>query len=116
MNSKHTVKDYLLLYAAFGIFSGNSIMGKLASGYPMLSLPFLCFYGAGIGFLLVYAVIWQKLLKRFELTVAYSNKPIVTLLGMVWGVVLFHEPLTWNMILGAAVILFGIWLVVASHE
>jgi len=116
MNGEHAIKDYLLLYAAIVIFSLSSIMSKLASGYSIMSVPFLFFYGMSIGFLLVYAFIWQKVLKRFELTVAYSNKPIVTLLGMVWGVVLFHEPLTWNMILGAAIILLGIWLVVASHE
>ncbi len=116
MNNRYTIKDYLFLYAAFAIFSLNSIMSKLASGYPLLSLPFLFFYGASIGILLVYAVIWQKVLKRFELTVAYSNKPVVTLLEMVWGVVLFRDPLTWNMFLGAAIILLGIWLVAVSHE
>ena len=62
-----------------------------------------------------YAVIWQQVLKRFELSVAYAVKPITTLLTMVWGVLLFHETVRWNMILGAAVILLGIRLAVTDH-
>ena len=66
--------------------------------------------------LFVYALLWQKVLKKFELSVAYANRPVVTLFGMLWGVLLFDETLTWNMALGALIIVFGIWMVITSDD
>lgn len=108
--------DYLFLYIAFFIFSCSSIFNKIASRYPLLSIRFLMFYALGLGVMVVYAFLWQKVLKRFELSVAYANRPVVTLFGMLWGVLLFHETITWNMVLGAIVIVFGIWLVITGNE
>ena len=115
MLKKNTLFDYLLLYGAFLFFSCSGIMGKLASGYPTFSPGFLFFYGCELAILAVYAFIWQQVLKRFELITAYANRPVVTLLGMVWGVVLFHESIRWNMLPGAALIFWGIRLVVTDR-
>ena len=90
-------------------------MGKLASGYPTFSPGFLFFYGCELAIMTVYAFLWQKVLKRFDLITAYSNRPVVTLLAMIWGVVLFHESVSWNMIPGAVLIFFGIRLVVTDR-
>ena len=109
------IKDYVLLYFAFLLFSVTSIMNKLASGYELFSLSFLLFYGLGLLILMIYAVLWQKVLTRFDLAVAYANRPVVTLLGVAWGILLFHETLTWNMVLGAGIILSGIRLVVSEY-
>ena len=109
------VKDYILLYLAFFLFSFTSVMNKLASGYDLFSLLFFLFYGLGLLILLIYAVLWQKVLARFDLAVAYANRPVVTLLGVVWGILLFREVLTWNMVLGAGIILCGIRLVVSEY-
>ncbi|RKJ47516.1 transporter [bacterium 1XD42-1] len=110
------VKNYLLLYTAFFLFSITSVMNKLASGNGFFSLNFFFFYGLGLFILFLYAILWQKVLMQFDLAVAYANRPIVTLLGVIWGVLLFHEPLKWNMVLGAAIILVGIRLMVREHE
>lgn len=111
---KRTYADYGLLYFAVAVYSVSSVCSKLASGNPLLSWKFILFYGASILILMVYAVLWQMVLKRFPLSTAYAIKPVTMLLSMVWGVVLFHEAVSWNMILGAAIILFGI-RVVTSH-
>ena len=108
-------RKYLLLYFAIIIYSCCSICNKLASGYPILSWEFILFYGLGIAVLGIYAVLWQIVLKRFDLSVAYSNKPLTTLLSMIWGIILFGEPVSWNMLIGAAVILLGIRVVVSEH-
>lgn len=110
------VKNYLLLYAAFVLFSITSVMNKLASSYDFFSLSFLLFYGLGFFILFLYAILWQKVLIRFELAVAYANRPVVILLGVAWGILLFHEPLKWNMVLGAVIILMGIRLTVIDYE
>lgn len=114
MRDKAAARDYLLLYGAFFIFSTSSVMNKLASGQAWLSLRFLLFYGLGLMALLIYALLWQRVLKRMDLAVAYANRSLVTLLSMMWGILLFHETLTWKMVLGAAVILIGIRMVVTE--
>jgi drug/metabolite transporter (DMT)-like permease len=88
----------------------------MASGYPTLSTWFVVYYGISILILMVYAVLWQLVLKRVELSRAYAMKPITTLLSMFWGVALFQEEITWNMLLGAMVILFGIRMAVGENE
>lgn len=115
MDGKITAKDYLLLYTSFIIFSASSIMNKLASRYTLFSFRFLLFYGLSLSVLLLYAFLWQKVLRRFDLAVAYANRSVVTLLGMAWGILLFHEALTWKMVLGAVIILFGVRIVGAEH-
>lgn len=110
------LKDYILLYLTFLLFSAASIVNKLASGYDLFSLSFLLFYGSGLLILLIYAVLWQKILTRFDLTVAYANRASVTLMGMLWGVLIFHEEISWNMIFGAGIIIAGILIVVTQNE
>lgn len=122
MNNNHdnkprnTIIDYVFLYIAFAVFSISSIFSKVAATYPMFSAKFLFFYGMSLLVLAAYAFLWQRVLKRFKLSVAYANRPIVTLLGMLWGVLLFDEKMTWNMVLGAAIIVAGIWIVVTEHD
>lgn len=106
---------YGLLGVSILIFSCSSLCSKLASEFDIFSWNFILYYGMSILALGIYAVIWQMVLKRLPLSVAYSGKPISMLLSMTYGVILFHEPLTWNMILGAAVILFGIRMVMTEH-
>lgn len=65
--------------------------------------------------MVVYAVLWQKILKRFELSVAYANRSVVTIFGMIWGVLLFHEQFTWNMAVGTAIIALGVYIVVTGE-
>jgi drug/metabolite transporter (DMT)-like permease len=65
--------------------------------------------------LFVYAILWQQILKVFPLTVAFANKAIVILWGIIWGYWVFGEILRWGMILGAAVIVAGIYLVVSDE-
>ena len=115
MQDRDMVRSYLLLYASFLIFSASSVMNKLASAQALFSPQFFFFYVLGLLALLTYALLWQLVLKRLPLTVAYANRSIVTLLSMLWGIVLFHETLTWNMVLGAAVILLGVRMVVTEN-
>lgn len=112
---KGNFSKYALLYFALLVYSCCSLCNKFAAGYDILSWGFIFFYGLGIGVLGVYAVLWQMVLKRFDLSVAYSNKPLTTLMSMVWGIVIFHESITWNMVVGAAIILLGIRVAVSEH-
>ena len=110
------LRSYALLYGAVAIYSCSGICSKIASSYPMLSLQFVLFYGMSVCVLGAYAVIWQSVLRRFDLAVAYTAKPFSIILSMIFGVVLFHEELTWNMVAGAALILLGMRTVMQDHE
>lgn len=91
-------------------------MNKMAAGYEFFSWQFCLFYGLGLLCLAVYAVLWQQILKRFPLTTAYANRSLVMILTMLWGLLLFKEQINLNMLIGVAIILFGVNLVVKSDE
>ena len=58
----------------------------------------------------VYAVLWQQVLKRIELSVAYMFKGTSLIFVMLLAHVLFAEQITWNNIVGAILIIVGIAL------
>ncbi len=103
--------DILVLQGAVLLFSGASILSKLASGETFLSTEYLIYFIAEIGVLGVYAIIWQQLLKRFELSVAYANKAMVLLWYMLWYLVVFKEKITIMNIVGVALAILGIYFI-----
>lgn len=50
------------------------------------------------------------------LTVAYANKGITIVWGIIWGALLFKEAITIKTIIGGVIILIGIYLVVTNNE
>lgn len=63
----------------------------------------------------IYAIAWQRVIKKFELNVAYANKTVSLLWSQVWAVLIFHENLRWVNVLGLSIILIGV-LVVQKYE
>ncbi|QOV20922.1 EamA family transporter [Blautia liquoris] len=114
--ARYDVRWFLLLHISLLFSSLSGVCSKLAAGQKFLSLRFFFYYGLVLVIMFGYAVIWQQILKRMPLTVAYSNKPISLIWGMVWGALIFKERITWKMILGAAIIFAGIYLVVTDDE
>ena len=93
-----------LLYACVSIFT------KLASQQDFMSWNYmLCLTGA-VGVMGLYAVLWQQILKRIELSMAYMFKGTSLIFVMLLAYVFFDEQITWNNIVGAAVIIIGIVL------
>ena len=88
----------------------------MASGTLFLSVRFILFYGAVILLMLIYAILWQQFLKIMPLNTAYANRSVSTVWTMLFGALLFHEKITWTMILGAAIIIVGVYLVVTADE
>ena len=105
-----TVKRYLLLHAVLLVYSLASVCSKLASGAEFMSLRFILLYGGVLLLLAVYAVAWQQVIKRMPLSVAYANKAVTVLWGLLWGLLLFGEALTAGKLAGALMIAGGIVL------
>lgn len=109
-------KDYCLLHGALFIYSTGNVFSKLAAESALLSYGFLLYYGAMLLTLVIYAVLWQQILKKFSLTEAFANKAIVIIWGIIWGALLFHEKISWRMIPGAFIIMIGVIVVVTDRE
>ena len=63
-----------------------------------------------IGVMGLYAVLWQQILKRIELSLAYMFKGTSIVFVMLLAYILFGEQITWNNIVGAIIIVGGIVL------
>ena len=109
-------KLIVLLQLSVLFFSLSSVFEKLAARYAILSWPWILFYGGALCVMGVYAIFWQQFLKRVPLTTAYANRAMSMLWSMLFGVLIFNETITWNMLLGVFVIAFGIYLVVTGDE
>ena len=110
------IKPFLILHLILVAYSTGGIFSKLASKQPFLSLKFCLLYGAVLFLLGIYALLWQQVLKMIPLNIAYANKAITLVWGMVWGAVVFKERITVTNVIGALVVLAGVLLVVTGGE
>ena len=63
----------------------------------------------------VYAIAWQKVIKKFSLSTAYANRSVYLIWSQVWAVVIFQESLSVKNIIGLLVVLMGV-MVVQRYE
>ena len=113
---KDTIKWFAILHVIILIFSVNSICSKMASGYEFLSFKWIIFYGLVVCILGFYAIAWQQVLKHLPLITTYANKAATTIWGLIWGALIFGEQITVQKIIGAIVVIIGVYLVVSGDE
>ena len=84
----------------------------MASRYTgnIFSIEFIFWFGLVFVIMFGYAIIWQQILKRMPLTVAYANRPVTLIWGIIWGALIFGEKVTWNIIACSPIIFAGIYL------
>lgn len=78
--------------------------------------PFLLLYGAEIGVLGIYALCWQQVIKRVELSVAYANRAMALLWSLLWAVLLFGEQITVKKLIGVGLVLAGTLIINGGKE
>ena len=110
MKKEMKMKDILMLQAVFMIYSISSVVSKFASGKEVFSFEFILFYGLDVIVLGIYALLWQQVIKKFELSIAYANKAITLLWALVWGIVIFHEQITAGKVIGILLVMAGIFI------
>lgn len=107
----------LLLYSFVGVFMKFAFQKEAqANGEEFSLFTFFLFAGLAVLFLGIYAILWQQVLKKMELTVAFTNKAICIIWGMLWGILFLGENITWYKIVGSLIVLPGVVLVVSSNE
>ena len=101
------IRNIILLQLIVIIYTINSIIAKFATGAKPLSLVFFAFYAAEVAVLGIYAICWQQMIKRFDLSIAYANRSMAILWTALWSVVIFHESLSIKQIIGIVLVVIG---------
>lgn len=114
MSGKSRWKEIAVLQLVVVVYTLSGIMAKLASGES--GLRFLVFYGADIAVLGIYAILWQQMIKRFELSVAYANRSVALLWSLLWSALIFQEPVTGKKVLGVLLVLLGTFIINDGRE
>lgn len=113
MKQKITIKDILWLQVIVMIYTFSGVTAKIASNKE--PLQFVLLYGAEIAILGVYAVLWQQMIKKFDLSIAYANKAVGIVWSMIWAVVLFGDTITWKNICGVVLVVIGTIILNTDH-
>lgn len=115
-SDKIGIKSILVLQLVVVIYTLNSIVAKFATGVEVLSVKFFLCYGAEIMILGVYAICWQQMIKRFELSVAYANRAMAILWTTLWALLIFGEHITLKQGIGIALVVLGTIVVNMSEK
>jgi len=97
------------------LYTISGIAAKKASGYMFLSSQFALYYSIEILILALYAILWQQLIKKFDISIAYSNRALSIFWSLLWAVMFFGETISLKNIIGAFIILIGV-IVVNSND
>ena len=113
---KSKIRSYILLHIIVLIYSMGSILTKKAALADFLSFRFIILYGLVLVCMGVYALVWQQVIKNLPLNVAFANKSVTIIWGMVWGYIFFHESITPKMVLGALIVIAGVIMVITGGK
>ncbi len=116
MNKKQLVKNIIILQAIIALYSLSTVMSKFAAEEDFLSFKFILFYGIEIVILGVYAILWQQIIKKFDISVASANKAMAVLWSMLWAILFFHDNITINNVIGIVIIIIGTFIVNSDNR
>lgn len=116
-HSGGNLKAVAVLQAIIIIYTFSGVFGKLATdGHAFMSREFILYIFLDVAVLGVYALLWQQALKRFDLHVAYANRAMASVWGLIWAYFIFGETITAMNIIGTVMILGGTFLVNSDVE
>jgi len=111
------IKNIIALQLIIIVYTFSGVFGKMATrGNEFMSTMFIVFILLDFVVLAMYALLWQQALKRFDLHVAYSNRSLAIVWGMVWSAIIFQEGITVFNIIGTIIIITGTMLVNSDAE
>jgi drug/metabolite transporter (DMT)-like permease len=115
-NNKKNIKfgTFVFLHFIFLWISLAGIFAKLSSQEIPFSVNFWIYYIASLSVLVSYSFFWQLIIARTDISIAYANKGVVILWGLVWSIVFFGEKLTVNNFIGSSFIIVGIVVIVSK--
>ena len=108
MKKKLKLGDILLLEISVVVYSLSTVAGNLAGQSPFLSRNYIIYFGLEFVILAVYAVLWQQVIKRFQLSIAYCNKSVTLLWSMLWNFIIFSQGITLGKVAGVLLVMAGV--------
>ncbi len=108
MKKKIRFVDLLMLQSAVVVYSLSTVAANLASKYEFLSVGYIGFFGLEFVILGVYAIIWQQMIKKFQLSIAYANKALTLLWSMLWNFLIFSQGITLWKVVGVLLVVAGV--------
>lgn len=133
LKKKISIKQIIILQIAVCIYTLSGIAAKFASNYNltdfltllknilsgtadktmfnMVSLGFVLCYGIELVILGVYAIIWQQIIKKVDISTAYANRAIAIFWSTLWAITIFKEHISIQNIIGICIIVLGTWMV-----
>ena len=100
--------SFIMLHLILVFYSIAGILSKFAAGESFLSYKFCVLYGLIIFILFAYSLFWQQIIKKLDLTLAFANKSVTVVWGVIWGFILFNESINMGKLAGALIIITGV--------
>lgn len=104
------VTKYGLLVGINLLYAFVTLFTKYAAQHEFFSMSYCMGLCGAIGVMGAYAICWQQILKRIDLSTAYMFKGTSLIFVMLLAFVIFRETITLYNIIGATVIILGIIL------
>lgn len=108
------IRDIIWLLGINMLYACVGICTKMAALQPTMSWPYILWFGGAVGIIGIYAIIWQQVLRRIELSTAYMFKGTTLIFTMLIAALLFGEAITIPNIIGSVIIITGITLLARS--
>lgn len=116
IKKKTKLRDIFILQLVIAIYTLSTVFAKFASGQEFLSFKFILFYGIEMVILGLYAIIWQQLIKKFDISIAYANKAMGLLWSIIWAILIFKDTITIKNIIGVVIVIIGTIIVNSEDE
>ena len=116
VKKKFKFKDIIILQIVIAVYTLSTVFAKFASGEEFLSFKFILFYGIEILILGIYAIVWQQLIKKFDISVAYANKAMGLFWSIIWAILIFNESITIKNVIGVVIVTIGTIIVNSENE
>lgn len=107
--------NIIFAIAIYTIFPLSSVFMKLASGTEELFIK-LIFFCLSIGVLGLFSILWQKLLNSVDLVKAYLFKSTTVIWNVIYGILLFNENVTVNMMIGMIITTAGVMITIVGGK
>lgn len=109
------IRNYLLLHLSILIFSFTGVFAKAAAnmyndgGFANPRLYLFVFLMLLV--CVVYAFVWQIVIKQFDLHIGYANRSVYLIWGQLWAVLIYGEQLNLKNIMGLVIVMVGVIIV-----
>lgn len=113
---KNKLSSFVLLNFLLLLYSFCAVLGKKAGEYPLFSKMFIVYYICSLVLLFIFSLGWQQVIKTLPLSVAYSNKALIVVWGVIWGNVFFGEKISSMQFLGLCFVIVGVIIYAFSEN